>query len=116
MIDAREYRRFAAECVALSRATADPAHKAHLLLMAKRWLDLAYHARRSVRRPRVPLYEARHDRETDAKDFEKNGWSGIGRTEGTTMESYWILDVNQELESSNPKGFFLPVDSSAKTR
>ena len=23
-----------------------------------------------------------HDRETDAKDFEKNGWSGIGRTEG----------------------------------
>jgi hypothetical protein len=34
----------------------------------------------------------------------------------TTVESYWILDVNQELESSNPKGFFLPVDSSAKTR
>jgi hypothetical protein len=29
-------------------------------------------------------------------------------------ESYWMLDVNQELESSNPKGFFLPVDSSAK--
>ena len=23
-----------------------------------------------------------HDRETDAKDFEKNGWSGIGKTEG----------------------------------
>jgi ABC-type uncharacterized transport system substrate-binding protein len=32
----------------------------------------------------------------------------------TTVESYWILDVNQELESSNPKGFFQPVDSSAK--
>ena len=60
MIDAREYRRFAAECVALSRTTADPTHKAHLLLMAKRWLDLAYHARRSVRRPRVPLYERRN--------------------------------------------------------
>src|SRR5262252_9216152 len=23
----------------------------------------------------------------------------------TTVKSYWILDVNQELESSNPKGF-----------
>src|SRR6516165_8802740 len=41
-------------------------------------------------------------------------WDGEdGRT---TVESYWILDVNQELESSNPKGFFLPVDSSAKPR
>ena len=55
---AQEYQRFAAECVELTQTTAEPAHKARLLLMAKRWLDLAFHARRSVRRPRVPLCEA----------------------------------------------------------
>jgi hypothetical protein len=58
MDKARDYQRFAAECVELAQATAEPAHKARLLLMAKRWLDLAYHARRSARRPRVPLCEA----------------------------------------------------------
>jgi hypothetical protein len=26
------------------------------------------------------IYWQAHDRETDAKDFEKNGWSGIGKT------------------------------------
>jgi hypothetical protein len=39
---------------------------------------------------------------------------GPAQTEGPRGGSYWMLDVNQELESSNPKGFFLPVDSSAK--
>jgi len=44
VIDAREFGVLRRSVWALSRATADPAHKAHLLLMAKRWLDLAYHA------------------------------------------------------------------------
>jgi hypothetical protein len=48
MSDAQEYRRFAAECVALSRATASPSHEVHLLLMAERWLDLAYQVHRSL--------------------------------------------------------------------
>ena len=42
---------------------------------------------------------------------------GIGGATAEVLAAwnpYWILDVNQELESSNPKGFFLPVDSSAK--
>jgi hypothetical protein len=54
---AQEYQRFAAECIELAQTTVEPAHKARLLLMAKRWLDLAFHARRCVRRPRVPLCE-----------------------------------------------------------
>jgi hypothetical protein len=58
MGNAQEYQRFAAECIELAQTTAEPAYKARLLLMAKRWLDLAFHARRSVRRPRVPLCEA----------------------------------------------------------
>jgi hypothetical protein len=55
---AQECQRFAAECIELAATTAEPAHKARLLLMAKRRLDLAFHARRCVRRPRVPLCEA----------------------------------------------------------
>ena len=52
--------------------------------------------------------------ERPTQDFEKK-WMVWDREDGrTTVESYWILDINQELESSNPKGFFLPVDSSAK--
>ena len=58
MTKVQEYRGFAAECIDLADATADHAHKARLLLMAKRWFDLAYQAQRSARRPRVPLWEA----------------------------------------------------------
>jgi hypothetical protein len=36
-----EFRKAAADCVALARATSDPLMRANLLTMAQRWYDLA---------------------------------------------------------------------------
>jgi hypothetical protein len=45
--------------------------------------------------------------------FAKTLPPGLGGAQASEQEAFlWMLDVNQELESSNPKGLFLPVDSS----
>lgn len=41
MASADDYRRYAAECVALAQRMSDPADKAHMLQMAQAWRELA---------------------------------------------------------------------------
>ena len=41
MTAADDFRRYAAECVALAQQMSDPADKAHMLQMAQAWRDLA---------------------------------------------------------------------------
>ena len=38
---ANDFRRYAAECVALAQQMSDPADKAHMLQMAQAWRELA---------------------------------------------------------------------------
>jgi hypothetical protein len=41
MTSADDFRRYAAECVALAQQMSDPADKAHMLQMAQAWRELA---------------------------------------------------------------------------
>jgi hypothetical protein len=41
MTSADDFRRYAAECVALAQQMTDPADKAHMLQMAQAWRELA---------------------------------------------------------------------------
>jgi hypothetical protein len=41
MTSADDFRRYAAECVALAQRMSDPADKAHMLQIAQAWRDLA---------------------------------------------------------------------------
>lgn len=41
MASAEDFRRYAAECVALAQRMSDPADKAHMMRMAQAWRDLA---------------------------------------------------------------------------